>query len=394
MLNGAIAADRAGMRRMRSEGLSVTESANTPGRGNLWCETMVTAFIWDSERDSATGKPARPLPQGFFNSRMRIGLFDIAAMELGAQAPTFLYGSHPGIGVISGALKLTIPNNQGLRFLGGAALVRYRHSLLDQMNSLGGYRRGGTGFSPAGVFTEGPAIECKGLFDMDVLAKISQLPLKLMVNAGARIPLDAQWRAFSQYLVSAGIAYAGLSFDAFVEYSLEAFFHDNTRPKQFAFDWGWGQEKVWEVAFSENPMYLLFGGRYRYDNGVCLALTVPLLISANVGSTHEHSGGQIRDMFPAEYQRGVTDGFDPWFAQWQIIARLSFPLRYKQTAAEMHRSFLLMKNQRGGAKIDIDKRLQMLEERDENDEEESDEEKQRRLEEIRKRREEFNNSTQ
>ncbi len=381
------------LRRSRAEGFYACESANTPGHLNIWGETMLSAFIWDSERDSATGRPASPVPQGYIHTRINAGLFDIGAIEAFLQAPTFLRGSSPGIGVGGGALKITTPNNADLRFIGGGLVATYRYSMLKEMNSLGGYRQGGTGFSPAGIYTEGPAIEVKALMDCDFLPKISNLPLKCMVNAGVRVPVDNQWRTFSQYLFSAGIAYAGLSFDAFVEYALEAFFNTDFEPKQFTYDWGWGSAKTWEVAFSENPMHLVFGGRYRYDSGVNLSLYVPLLISANVGSTMEHSGGVIRDKFPEESKRGVTDGFDPWFAQWQVILRLGIPLRYRQTAAEMRRNFLLMKNRRGGAKIDIEKRLQMLEEKNEDSENARDsKDAQRRLEEIRKRREELKQS--
>jgi hypothetical protein len=149
-----------------------------------------------------------------------------------------------------------------------------------------------------------------------------------------------------------------------------------------------------EVYFWENPMYITLGGRIRYENGMTLSGFVPLLVSANVGSSMTTAdelavtNSQIKpgDPFYGEHLRGITDPFDPWFAKWKIVAELSFPILYRQTGAEMMRNFLLLKNRKEGEKIDIDERLKKFEvQKDSLGGEDSD--KKKRLEEIRKRRE-------
>lgn len=96
------------------------------------------------------------------------------------------------------------------------------------------------------------------------------------------------------------------------------------------------------------------------------------------------------------HDAGITDPFDPWFAKWKVVGQISFPIRYRQTGAEMRRSFLLMKNRRRGKKIDIDERLKTLEEEQEPSNEKEPETKEseedddaKRLERIRHRRREI-----
>ncbi len=383
------------LRRGRAEGFYYCESANTAGSGSVWATGRLEGYIWDAKADTVTGK-STPLPQGFVGVRIDVGLFDLAAVLLELRPLTFLYGKHPQFGSIKAGAKFTWPNNKDLRFAGPGLEVAYVHSFINIFNSLGGYRLDGTGFSSAGPLVEKGSIQMKALCDLDLLPLVTFLPLKAMFNLGARIPLERDFREFSQYLIYAGIGYVGLSFDVFAEYSFEGFFNRGFAPKLF--EGSLGLPRTWEVAFSENPMYIVIGGRYRYPSGMVLYASVPLLISVNQGSTMEHVGDKIKYDFADEYARGVREGFDPWFAKWKLVLQASFPFRYKQTGAEMRRNFLLLKNRKVRKKIDIDERLKLLDktkqepaaekkQEDAKKEEEMDENE--RLDAIRKRRQEI-----
>ncbi|MBD3393745.1 MAG: hypothetical protein GF418_16555 [Chitinivibrionales bacterium] len=379
------------LRRGRGEGFYNCESANTVGSGNVWGTARATGYIWDAKQDTVTGE-SQPVPQGFLHARFDVGLFDFASVSVESRALAMLYGKHPQVGDVKGAAKLTWPNNKDLRFAGPGLELAYVHSFVKDFISLGGYRSGGTGFASCGPLTEGGKLQMRALCDLDLLPLATFLPLKAMFNLGFRMPLRQELREFSQYLVYAGVAYVGFNFDVFVEYSFEGFFNRGVEPKLFAHesDWNWSSEKRWEVAFSENPMYISLGGRYRYPSGIVLYACVPLLISVNQGSTMELKGNNLPR---SEQDRGITDGFDPWYAKWKLVLQLSFPFRYRQTGAEMRRNFLLLKNRKGRKKIDIDQRLKILEqskpEAGAQPEEEKEISEKDRLEAIRKRREEI-----
>ena len=80
----------------------------------------------------------------------------------------------------------------------------------------------------------------------------------------------------------------------------------------------------------------------------------------------------------------------------ELIVEISYPIRFRQTGAEMRRGFLLLKNRRGKKKIDIDKRLNL--EMDTSEQEKAEEkveekaDRKRRLDAIEKRREEIEES--
>jgi len=80
-----------------------------------------------------------------------------------------------------------------------------------------------------------------------------------------------------------------------------------------------------------------------------------------------------------------TDGFSPFYADWKIVGKMSFPIKFKITSYEMIRKFLLMKNRGEKQVIDIDeaieKRGEKEKEKGKRDEEEE------RLNEIEKRKE-------
>lgn len=376
-------------KRSRGEGLYQVHSANTIGHGNIWAEFTALGFIWDSGENDELN------PFAFPEINVECGLFDIASIYLNSRLLSYGWKfDHFSIGS-----KFTFFKNKNLILHNVGALLEYKYRYLPTFNtSIGGFHDSkGTGFTPEGFISHGSNITIKGLYDLDLIAKNSKLPFKLNINIGARLFPKNKIINYSQYLLGIGFSYSGASADVFLEYSYEGFFNSTTDPKMFniedsaIYNSSWGVDtsgnpayKVWEVAFSENPMYITVGGRVRYSNGAVLYGAVPLLLSYNKNSGIKDKS--IKANFPEEDARGITDGFDPWYAKWKVILKISYPIRYRQTSSELKRAFLLKKNRRSKKKIDIDERLKITDE-DEKKAEEID--KQRRLEEIRKRREEI-----
>lgn len=371
-------------KRSRGAGLYLCKSANTIGAGNIWAGFRALGFLWDSDPE----KDNRPEPFAFPEFEAEVGIFNLASVYLESRILTYSY-KYDWFAIGS---KFTFLRNKDLRFQNVGLLLEYKHRFLEKFNtSIAGFQNSeGTGFCPEGFIVKGGNLTVLALYDLDFLAKFSWLPLKLYANVGARVPLDREFLDYSQYLIYMGAAYVGLGADVFIEYSIEAFGNTSSDPKKFSFVWpGWGgKAKTWEVAFPENPMYLTLGGRIRYPNGIVLYGAVPLLVSQNVGSamTDEDRNGLHTGEFPEEWARGITDPFDPWYAKWKIILKISYPIRYRQTGSEMRRNFLLLKNRKEKKKIDIDQRIKI--EQNES-EEEKEKDRKKRLDAIKKRREEI-----
>lgn len=370
------------MKRSRGERLYRCENANTVGRGNMWCHFTTLGFLWDSSPE----KGNRPAPFAFPELYAAWGIFNYVTLDIETRLVTYGWEYAGG----SVGLKCTLFPNKDIRFHTVGIKTAYTHAIPENIHtSIAGYRNmAGTGFTPEGFIVQGGNLSVTALYDIDFLAKQSWLPLKISTNLGIKIPMDTEFITYSQYCVNVGIAYIGLAADVFVEYTLEAFVGKPSEPKIFRCAWpGWQVQtndvleyRVWEVAFTENPMYVVIGGRIRYPGGIAILGAVPLLLSRNSGSamTKEDKLKLKQGKFPEETARGITDPFDPWYAKWKIVVQVSFPIRFKQTGVEMRRNFLLLKNKKDKKKIDIEQRLE-----DETGEEKEDREK--RLDEINKR---------
>lgn len=375
-------------KRSRGEGFYRCESANTVGHGNIWITLGGIAFLWDSNPE----KDNRPEPFAFPEMKAEMGIKNIMSVHL--ESRPLSYGWK--FGWVALGSKFCILDNKDIRFHAIGVDLTYRQRVLSEFHtSIAGYQDSkGTGFIPEGFIVSGGNLSFKLMHDVDFLAKISNLPLKISTNIGVNIPLNREYMTYSQYLINFGVAYVGLGADVFIEYSLEAFCNNSKEPKLFDL----GINKRWEVAWSENPMYLTIGGRIRYPNGLAFFGAVPLLLSHNVGSamtledkialskSKNNPDGKYYD----EFLRGITDPYDPWYTRWKIILQISYPIRYRQTSAEMKRSFLLLKNKKGKKRIDIDKRMGIGKETSDKKKEAADRKK--RLEAIRKRQEEIENS--
>jgi len=383
-----------GPKRNRGEDIYQTAGSNTTGPGNAWLTIQGVGFIWANKSLDTMTKNANEKP-GYFpfgEVASEIGVSNLASLLVGSRLLSYTRNHWFQFGNIVAGVKLTLPNNKELRLHGAGLEIKYIwNSPGDTFPSVAGFRTGTTGFAPEGYIVDGSNIQFKFIYEADLIALFSWLPVKLAANAGMRIPFKQAPYIASQFLFDAGMVYTGLGLDVFAEYALEAF-NNIAGPKSFQ---GLGGNKKMEVYFWENPMYLTLGGRIRYDNGVILQACVPFLVSANFGSAMTATDKKLLndarspgDRFYEEHMRGMTDPFDPWFAKWKIVGALSLPIFYKQTGSEMMRNFLMMKNRTEGRKIDIDERLRRFQtggdslKNDETD-------RQKRLEDIQKRREQI-----
>ncbi len=392
-----------GSRRARNEGFYRCENSNTTGKGSIWASVRATGFLWD---DPSEGQISA-VP--FLDAEVNAGLLRFMSASLKSRLVSYFFDQRPQFGDLELGIKATVPNNKDLRYNGFALSLKYARSFKNQFKSIGGLRNDkGFGFSPEGFEFGGNSLFGRLMFERDYIAQNSRIPLKLMINFGTRLSLDPDFFAYPQYSFDIGLGYVGNMADFFAAYSLSGFYNNSLRPKQVSFELPSGAKPVWEIAFPENPMYVVFGGRVRYGTGITLSGYVPLLLSSNVGSSRTKQG--LHEFYnmksnpdPAyryyeEVMRGVTEPFDPWYARWKIIVELKIPVRYRQTASEMRRSFLLLKMRGDDRKIDIDERLKKIHERARErtkeetgtqPEQEVEEERLRRLEEIRRKREEI-----
>jgi|WetSurMetagenome_2_1015567.scaffolds.fasta_scaffold00479_18 hypothetical protein len=342
-----------GPQRNRGDGVYQVSGSNTTGAGNSWLTVRGIGFIWDNKSD--TGNRAGMFP--FLEVSSETGLFNFASVKISSRLLSYPWNHWPRFGNVSAAAKFTVPGARELRTNGYGVEAAYIYNAENSFPSLGGYRVDGTGFNAEGYVTQGSVLQFKALYDLDLISRMSWLPLTVGINAGMRIPLEKEKTAdahyvLNQYLFSAGISYVGLWFDVFAEYSLEAF--DNfTKPvKITGLNAPMPVNEVIDVSFAENPMYLTLGGRVRFDKGVRLYLCVPFLLSQNIGSSiDQHRVTQD------ERARGVNSPFDPWFAKWKLVADLSVPLVYRRTGADMVRNFLLLRHAPAERKFDIDREL-------------------------------------
>ena len=363
-------------KRDRGESFYRCESSNTSGPGNIWLSFTGLGLVWDNppSDDTLINTKHRWISnvRGFPEARVQAGITDYLTIKL--ESRMLSWGFKPGW--VTTALKFTIPNNKELRLNGFGADVKYRYQFIETAPTLGGY----IGFMPEGFVTKGSSIDANFLYELDLLARFTNLPLRFLFNGGIRIPLRDNKLQMMQMITDAGLVYNGYGFDFFVIYSGE-FFNNFSSPLIISQD-----SKRFGIFFSENPMYFTFGGDVRYENGLVLSLSIPILVSTNFGSNMKDLRrlNQRDPAFQDELNFRITDPFDPWFVKWKIEVTASYPIRFKMSSAEMMRNFLLYKNRKKEKKIDIDSRLQGIEQsdskKDQND-------ALKRLEEIKKRRE-------
>ena len=97
-------------------------------------------------------------------------------------------------------------------------------------------------------------------------------------------------------------------------------------------------------------MHVAPGIRIRYENGLTLFAAVPINLSREVG----YDAGHLTPEEETACDSIWTDGYSPFYADWKIAGKISFPIRFKITNYEVIRKFLLMKERGEKQVIDID----------------------------------------
>ena len=384
------------MLRDRGESYHTLVGSNTSGFGDVWVSGRLVGHVWDDEPtslDRIEGAKQRWVSniRGFPEAGVNIGLFSNIMFTMDSRI--LGWGWKPGW--LSGALKWTPLDNKELRLHGAALSLKYIHFFSEGPPTIGGYR----GFMPEGFVVKGGAVEGWVLYEMDLLARFSSVPLRFITNVGFRTPLERS--SCGQTLFNGGVVVNGYEYDFFLYYSIEAF-NNLFEPKAFftdaEIDPVSGETlrfKKHLVYFSENPSYLTMGGNFRYENGIVVTVAVPLLLSVNQQSRISRHDQVELDrgnsaLFPDEVKRGIKDPFDPWFVKWKVYGSVTFPIRYRSTSTEMLRNYLLLKNRKEERTIDFDQRLNTIEnEKIEKQIVDQEKDDQQRLEEIRRRREQI-----
>jgi len=363
-------------KRNRGESFFNLRNSNTTGSGNIWLSLRGVGHVWDDDpvkMDSSKKINRKWISnvRAFPEIRIEGGVLNF--MSVSVESRLLSYGFKPGY--VSCALKMTTPDNLDLRLNGFALEFTYLRQFIESNPTLGGYQ----GFMPEGFVVKGNSMEMRFLYELDLLARFSSIPVRFLVNLGTRIPLRKDRLECFQVLGNTGLIYSRYGFDFYTLFSIEAF-NNLFRPLIIKEP----IDKNIAVYFSENLMYLTLGGNVRYDNGCVLSVSVPLLVSKNsesrmrVEDLVELHRNSRSEMFSDEKRRGIKDPFDPWFVKWKIAGSITFPLRFRMTSTELMRNYLLFKNRKDQRRIDIDKKIGAEEEN--------------RLQKIKKRKEEILNS--
>jgi hypothetical protein len=377
-------------KRNRGESFYHCMNSNTPGVGNFWVSLNVVGHVWDDspiDMDEASefqdaGSSARRWVsniRAFPEMYLQGGILDFLSAH--AYSRPLSYGFKPGW--FGGGIKCTWPNNQDIRLHGLGLAIDYKYQLRETTPTLGGY----IGFMPEGFVVKGHNLEIQALHELDLIPLNSYLPIRVLTNAGVRLPLSKRQELF-QLLATICAVYSGYGFDFYAQYSIESFWNI-FEPKEVK-----QPGKTFLLWFSENPMYVTLGGDIRYNNGITLSLAVPILLSVNQGShmrpedIKELITRADNGIYTYEKEHGIVDPFDPWYVKWKICGSITFPIRFEMTSTEMRRNFLILKNRKKGRKIDIDTRIRSQDEK-ESDEKNKKEDEKHRLEEIKKKREQL-----
>lgn len=363
-------------KRNRGESFFNLRNSNTAGSGNIWLTLRGVGHVWDDDPVTldTTRKTNRKWVsnvRAFPEMRIEGGLLNFLSVSL--ESRLLSYGFDPGY--VCCGLKMTTPDNLDLRLNGFALEFTFLHQFMESKPTLGGY----SGFMPEGFVVKGNSIEMRFLYELDLLARFSRIPVRFLVNLGTRIPLRNDRLECFQILGNTGLVYSRHGIDFYTLFSIEAF--NNLSGPIIIKE---PINKNIAVYFSENPMYITLGGNIRYDNGCVLNVSVPLLVSKNRESRMRvedlvelHRNGRPQ-IFRDEKRRGIKDPFDPWFVKWKVAGSVTFPLRFKMTSAELMRNYLILKNRKEQRRINIDQKIGAEEEK--------------RLQKIQKRKEEMMNS--
>lgn len=335
----------------RGDGLITTISSNTYGKNNILIKTFGRAYYWDDAGiDPITGEgsnyPLKVLP----SLGVDYGILPYldCGLSIEAVGRSFTLASE-----ITARIKGTLPTNSKLRFYGLALDIEYKYNRVANFGSIGGYREGGTGFSADGIMYEGSSLKFIIANDLDLISIDSKLPIRVLLNTGYLMSLNRTFSYLDQIVLSLGLEYKGINSDFFLETGLKtlSLFDASTRIEEL--DNGL---HIFTVHFLENYIYFTPGIRLKFENGVVFTGGFPLSLAKEVGEDIHAIPNQspIRSTF---FRDEGTDGFSPFYADWQINGKITIPIKFKTTTSEMVRNYLLLKNIKHIKKRSIEEKL-------------------------------------
>ncbi len=381
-------------KRSRAAALYRTISATTAGEENLNLLLSARSFFWDND---AAQRPPFVLPD------MAIAYGPWDWLDIGAGLQLLSYGAKPGH--IRLEAKFAIPASHRLRFVNAAHLIALYRVLYSDFPS-NGYRTGNEGFGPEGFMLGNEShftyMKSISALDLDFLALANWLPMKIYFNLGlewgngsairdlnrglaATRKLPEGQDAFMKLPMAAALEWQTSFTDFFVEFSAEPFALNVLSMFQGTVtgsdDLGWVRyrfgSKSFDVHLAETPAHISAGARMKYANGLTLLMGASWLTSAErgarLGPCHDIAN-PCRDAF-------ATDGFSPFFAQWDVFLTASYPISFRQAPGEIYRSYLLKSMWSDKRPIDIEKELRKGDRATQDDREDSE-----RLKQIRERR--------
>ncbi|MFC1584442.1 hypothetical protein ACFL5V_02725 [Fibrobacterota bacterium] len=376
-LHGAQALEK----RDRWSGLYKVSSSSTIGEGNLFLTLYGRSFLWDNAA-------AQKLPTMLPHAELGYGLVDFAHISGGFQVMT----TRPSLAFLK--LKVTTPNTKNIRLIGIAQSFELYRNLLKEFKS-NGLRYKNEGFTPdfflmgnEDLFTFYRLMTC---LDFEMIKLFSFLPFKFYLNLGIEGGFGS-WMGskrseamkayeedrgiregdelhigttnFTKVPILLGAELKTRATDFFFELEAEPFLEHvkNLYRDEASGDRYWvryniileGEPpgmRIFDIHMLETPIYLNLGGRLKYPNGLSLLGGFSWSLSFDMG-------GKLGPCSITECREGATDGFSPFLPQWRLFSAIKLPLKFRQTSAELYRTYLLRRNQRSRKVIDIDDNLQ------------------------------------
>jgi hypothetical protein len=257
-------------------------------------------------------------------------------------------------------VKATLPSTEALRLFGFSQSFEMRKQLFEFFPS-NGFRVESEGFGPEGFLFGNDAFVTSyrfiTAFDLETIKLSSYLPFKFYGNVGweggpagyiekanaqeaLRQGVSAPDQSFAKIPLSIGLEMKTFSTDYFVEFQAEPFQSHVLGLLSGGSDFPWTRFRVvgknFDVHWRETPAYVHTGARLKYVNGFELMGGFSWLVSDDQGP----SLGPCRATSNPCHD-DATDGYSPFFPQWKVFSELQYPLRFRQTAGELYRGFLL-----------------------------------------------------
>jgi hypothetical protein len=281
------------IKRSRAEGMPDVAASNTIGFGNIWLRSHMSFS-------------ARSNEELFVEPYLAAGLGLSHNMSLFVGAVPFEGGFKQVIGKGDVHLKLTLPFNDNLRFLGVAVQGDMVFSTEQDTTSVGQS-------SDRPAFTPRPGVTV--MCDIDLIKLIKALPFKLYVNASL-IDNDRLLARYSQVSLRGGLEYKGPRHSIFIggRYGLYKKLSRN-------------REESERARFDRKVIYVTPGVRYRLFSRFSVVGSARFPVLTNIPDTSTTL----------------------YYEKFGIRLGLEFPLFFRETNTEAIRGMIFLERRKAVA---------------------------------------------